>query len=371
MTKSDKRKHVLYLNLTKFYNIATHRGIVEFASRNGWVLSYQAVDLASGLAKRAQAFDGVICYAHNAAEIHELLRGGDVPVVGTSASALDAPIKHVVFDHAAIGKMAAEYLINKGFQRLVLVYSGVEQERRAQYRFPGVEEAARDHDATAECLALDDFSNSLSGRELPFAVILLNDTLALDTVFALSDAGLNVPLDVAVLGIDDDPLYCETSGVTLSSVRINSARRGRIAAECLSRMMQGVDEPADPVYIQPDGITERASTNVFAIPHPPTVRALHYIHGHIADPSLNVSEIARHSGVCRRRLETAFMQYLRRSIKNEILELRMDKAIEMIKHTNSGLFAVADECGFSSHQSMSRIFKRKLGRTPSSFRKGR
>lgn len=365
---TKQRKRVLYLNLTTFYNYLTHRGIVDFAAHNNWILSYQSATPGKELFELCKSFDGIICYSTNKKYLKLLNDNIDIPLVATAAGKIVPGVKHIMFDDIAIGRMAAEFLINKGFRRLVLVYSGKTTTRLSMERVKGIKETAKEYDVDFDYVSLEKFSNGLSKRKLPFGVILINDMLSHDVIFSITDNNLHIPLDVAVLGIDNNPLYCETSGIPLSSVKINAEKRGMIAAECLDKMMNGNNETMDTVYIKPEMVVERASTNVFAIPHEPTVKALQYLHSHIFEKELTVNDIVKSSGVCRRRLEITFLEYLKRSIPNEILRLRIDKAMDLLKNSNMDISEIADECGFSSHQSMSRIFQRKLKRTPSFFK---
>ncbi|MBR4616251.1 MAG: substrate-binding domain-containing protein [Kiritimatiellae bacterium] len=53
---------------------------------------------------------------------------------------------------------------------------------------------------------------------------------------AVSRTGIKVPTQIAILGVDNDELYCVNSRPTLSSVHPNHVELGRMAAESLDRM---------------------------------------------------------------------------------------------------------------------------------------
>ena len=57
------------------------------------------------------------------------------------------------------------------------------------------------------------------------------------------------------------------------------------------------------------------------------------------------------------------------SAKEYILIKRLDKAADLLTHTDMTVLEVAMQCGFSDANYFSRIFKKHKGRTPSSFRK--
>ena len=51
--------------------------------------------------------------------------------------------------------------------------------------------------------------------------------------------GLNVPEDVAVIGVDNDEVFCELSDPPLTSVALNAETAGYRAAALLDAMMKG------------------------------------------------------------------------------------------------------------------------------------
>ena len=60
-------------------------------------------------------------------------------------------------------------------------------------------------------------------------------------------AGLRVPDEVAVIGVDNDSNLCNLCTPPLSSIDVNPSRVGYEAAALLTRLMRGVARPAGPV----------------------------------------------------------------------------------------------------------------------------
>jgi LacI family transcriptional regulator len=80
----------------------------------------------------------------------------------------------------------------------------------------------------------------LLARERPDAILCANDLLAIGALAALRDAGLEVPRDVALVGMDNTPLS-EVTWPTLTTVDLGSSERARIAAEML---LERIEDPA-------------------------------------------------------------------------------------------------------------------------------
>jgi LacI family transcriptional regulator len=79
----------------------------------------------------------------------------------------------------------------------------------------------------------------LLGRVRPDAIFCANDLLAIGTLTALRTANIDVPGDVAVVGMDDTPL-AEHTWPPLTTVDLGSADRARLAAELL---LKRIDQP--------------------------------------------------------------------------------------------------------------------------------
>jgi len=77
----------------------------------------------------------------------------------------------------------------------------------------------------------------LDASELPTAIICCNDLAALGAMRALLEAGINVPRDVSILGVDDVP-FARYATPALTTVRVPRDRLGRIAFEGLERMVR-------------------------------------------------------------------------------------------------------------------------------------
>ena len=95
-----------------------------------------------------------------------------------------------------------------------------------------------------------------------------NDQRALMIFEACERIGARVPDDVAIVGVDNDPIVCEFSRPSLSSVDRDDHAHGRRAAELLDRLMQGHRPALTPVLVRPRGVVARASTDALAIEDP-------------------------------------------------------------------------------------------------------
>lgn len=94
---------------------------------------------------------------------------------------------------------------------------------------------------------------------------------------------------------------------------------------------------------------------------------LDYIERHIGDPSLNNIALAEKMGVSEVYLRRLFVAHCGTSPKQYILDLRVEKAKQLLSDHLYTVTEVAEKCGFSSVYHFCRVFKQRTGMTPSEY----
>jgi LacI family transcriptional regulator len=182
-------------------------------------------------------------------------------------------------------------------------------------------------------------------------------------------AGLAVPEEVAVLSGADDELFCEVTPVPISAVKLGCEQIGYRAAAELDEMMRNPDgRPPAEVLIPPQGVVERRSTDTLAVEDAAMVKALRFIRENPAR-IMNVTDVARQAGLCRRALELRFQSLLGRSPATEIRRVRLELAIDLLQRTNLSVGTIAEHSGFSSPEYMASVFRSQLATSPLHYRK--
>lgn len=97
--------------------------------------------------------------------------------------------------------------------------------------------------------------------------------------------------------------------------------------------------------------------------HPKLTQAVLLMEANIEEP-LTTDEIAQHVCVSRRQLERIFKQYLNRVPSQYYLELRLNKARQMLIQTSKSIIQVGLSCGFSSGPHFSSAYRNFFGVTP-------
>jgi len=362
---------------------AVKSGIYDQARRAGWRMR----DLSHfnlRIPQPCQA-DGVILrlWPDDIALARRLCRLG-VPVVQLWSQILPDNTCCVLPDQRASGHAAARHYADRGFQNMAYLHA--ENFTNSTFRTLGDSylERARELGAKAEFIAVQRpgqtvswtrfgtlarrFKKEISKFSLPLGIFTYHDKMAARICEFCEAIGLSVPEQVAVLGLGNDVNQCDFAPTPLSSLDPNSLEQGRAAAELLNRLMDGGTPPAEPIMIPPAGILTRKSTDVLAMPDIETARGLRYLWEHLGEP-LSVGRVADAVGVSRRKLERHFRTHLHRSVNEELVRKRIERACELLTGTDLSIKNVARQIGFSTETYFFRIFRRTMGMTPRTYRR--
>lgn len=313
-------------------------------------------------------------------EFAKLLEDTGLPVVDVSGQVADAPFPKVIPDHIAIGKMAADDLIDRGFERLAYISTGswLFESRRGE----GFRDRCLERGIECDVLAAPRKDELIvNGRKTkttlaewlveqpkPLAVFAAFDAFAAEVLSACRARDIAVPEQVAMLSVDDEPSYCEACDPKMSSIRLAGEKIGYEAAKRLDTLMAGLAVEDDVVMIEPLEVHTRQSTDIIALDDPTVARALAYIREH-ANERINVKDVVSAAHVNRRTLEKRFRELINRTILQQIYFERVQLARQRLIHTDEGNYAVALNCGFRDTENLTQHFREHFGTTPGAFRK--
>ncbi|HCE42131.1 MAG TPA: hypothetical protein DET40_01110 [Lentisphaeria bacterium] len=291
------------------------------------------------------------------------------------------PVPHpsVNVDDYAIGRMGAEFLIGKGLLRCAFCGIGtIWSDRRAAGFRDRLSEAGRDcefADIPIE-LGLDwGFAASserllnkwISSLKQGTAVMTAHDVMANRLIDLCLRRGLRIPQDIAVLGVGNHDLLCKLSPVPISSIDAAVPKATIRGAEMLEGMING-NYPKAPVFISPNGVVERESTEILSYGDALVAKVVSHIRKHSCNRKI-VGSLPRTFSVSRRTLSRRFAKYVGHSPAEEIRKSRLNHAQRLIKNTRMSLTEIAYACGYTDLSHMYRHFREDLDTTPKSFRK--
>jgi LacI family transcriptional regulator len=327
--------------------------------------------------------DGVIADFDDPAVAAALARS-KIPVVAVGGSYQDdaaypTGVPYVATDNFKLIKLAYDHLIEAGLRNFALFSLPEAQENRwAQERENAFRSLMQRDRMEAEVYRGQNTSAPswdeavqqqiawLHSLPKPVGIIAVTDARARQLLQACMIAGIEVPEQVALIGIDNDPLARMLTRIPMSSVIQGAQEMGRAAAHLLDRMLHGARLSDTRILVPPAGINVLASSMHEPAKHPHVMRARHFIRQY-ACQGIKTDQVADYVGISRSSLEFYFRQELGCSVHDEILRFRLDAAIAILQRGDCNLADVALSCGFTSSQYMHSVFKRELGCTPRAY----
>ncbi|MCJ7729517.1 MAG: substrate-binding domain-containing protein [Sedimentisphaerales bacterium] len=197
---------------------------------------------------------------------------------------------------------------------------------------------------------------------------MCNDDRGQHVTEACENANLDVPYEVAVIGVDNDDQVCDISNPPLSSVALDVEKAGFQASELLDRIMAGEKMPPQTVTVRPTRVVTRQSSNIVAVEDKLVSQALQFIHQN-AKRLIQVDDVIKDLSVSRRSLHDKFMKTLGRSVYDEIKRVRIDLISQMLLETDLSISDIAFSLGYDSTNHIARYFKQKMGVSPLDYRK--
>ena len=363
-----------------------YRGAARYAAEHDWhVVADMVYDATIPLGWKG---DGILSFVGHWDELAKYVLSAGVPVVEISSVRKDLGIPCVIEDNEAIGRLGAEHLLERNLKNFV--WAPFWDDPVNEERFQGFATSVRT--AGYDCVRLLPVNTRRSARlsrhmnwtlrrrwvihtirslRYPLGIFCYNDCVAADIVDACIEAGIRIPDQVAVLGVDNDPVICDCVQVPLSSVRHDLEGMAYESAALLDRLMNGERPPDTPKRITPKGVVTRRSTETLAVEDRDVADALSYIQENFRKGNLSVDDVVAHGRVPRRSLERAFRAELQRTILHEILRVRISHAQRLLETTTHSVTDVAAQSGFASLNHFFRVFRGGTGLTPRAFRLAR
>ena len=319
--------------------------------------------------------------------IGEALAGSRLPVVAVGGSyederAYPSHIPYVATDNFALIKLAYEHLIEAGLTRFACFSLPEAQSNRwAQEREKAFRRLLKRDGLTGEVYrglstsaplwdsAVEQQIAWLQSLPKPIGIIAVSDARARQLLQACLTAGIAVPEQVALIGIDNDPLTRTLTRVPLSSVIQGTQSMGRMAAHMLHQMLHGMPSTTHQILVPPEAINVQASSLHQPLGNPYVMQALHFIRQY-ACQGIKTAQVASYVGISRSSLESHFRKERGCSVHDEILGFKLAAAASRLEKTDSAIADIAQNCGFKSAQYLHTVFRREFGCTPREYQQG-
>ena len=301
-------------------------------------------------------------------------------VKGFSASKgkrFDLP--NITTDNVTVAKIAVSHLLDRGFRRFA--FCGFDDmfwsRQRGEYFCKKVAEVG--HEVYLykqpklklqrlwknEKPILADWLKSLPK---PIGVMACSDDRGLDVIEACKLAELQMPDKIAILGVDNEEVFCGLAEPSLSSIALDTEKAGFEAAELLAGLIGGKKMKGQKIIIRPTRVVTRSSTDILAIEDKDVAEAIRFIRQN-AKEKIQVGDVVTAVAVSRCSLYKRFYKILGRSLHEEIVRVRMEQAARMLVETDMSISQIAFALGDYNDKHIARVFQKEFGVSPQTYRK--
>jgi LacI family transcriptional regulator len=379
------KKVALVIENSRTFGRDLIRGIVRYSRLHGpWMfyrqdLFYVAQEGEPSRLDPLRQWEPQGIISRDPKNLEELERWGIPLFVAVAMEPPSARRNNVVTNDDAIGRMAAEHLLERGFRNFA--YCGFDNIYWSYRRADGF--IARIAKAGIKTILYKQpksrrnrlwfrekpiLAEWLKGLPKPIGIMACNDDRGQHIAEACAYAKIEVPYEVAVIGVDNDEQVCEIAYPSLSSVALDVEKAGFSMSELLDKMMTGKKMEPQTVVVQPNRVVMRQSTNVVAVQDKLVSHALNFIHQN-AQRLIQVEDVVKDLNVSRSNLHEKFMKTLGRTVYDEIKRVRIDIICQMLIETDLSISDIALSLGYDNTNHIARYFRLKMGMSPLEYRK--
>ena len=379
-------KIILLIDISEEYGQNLLKGITRYSKEHGpWIfckmpLFYRETLGMEGIVNFASEWeaDGIIAQLYNDLAIKKLLNAG-IYVIAEDFKERFSDIPNITGGYQETGEMGAKYFLEKGFKNFAfygfknIVWSreradGYERYLNAQ----GFEVQHFDQEQapTRELWYYKPsaLSQWLQSLPKPVAIMACDDERGHHITEACKHANIQIPEEIAVLGVDNDVMTCNLSDPPLSSINLDIQKGGYEAARLMDTMIRSKIQMKQNIIVGPTQVITRQSTDIASANDKYIAKALKFIHQNI-DNSINVADVIKEVPLSRRALEKRFKETTGIGVYKYIYNLQIQKFAERLLSTDKSIFEIALEAGFDNSKNISRQFKQVKGCTPIEYRK--
>ena len=360
----------------RLYNTADNNvlnGILRYVNRVGnWqirlIIFPESLTVPFAHAAIANGYDGVIIN-HLPDKEHDAriaLMNLKLPLVAIQISS--EAFKKRTFKTALVylrntkcGELAANKFLSLGKFKSYAFVGDPECPKWSEFRKKGFVDTLGKSGIAVRILDGQDIASAIRQMPKPAAIMAAWDAKALQVIEAANTMGLNIPKEISVIGVDADPLLCNSCSPALTSVFPDFERVGYTAAATLDALMSGRKRGnLTKVYCNPRDIIERQSTRGTP-PSESLLKRAHEIITRESTKGLSTTDLAVRLHVSKQLLSLRFKQAENTSPGELIIQTKLKCVKKSLAKSSASIATIAKDCGFNSQNRLSHLFKERFG----------
>ena len=342
-------------------------------------------DLPPKWLNRPLECDGILLWASPNEKWVDQLLHSDIPMVSTSGSWPPDLIPMVGFNSNSLIQTAHDYLVGLGRPTLAMALYNMADDpgflqrqnnftmlAAQQGRPPAIFDAGRQRSLEHNPPRLtahgqERLKKFLLRLPLPAALWAMDDFLGYAIVETAKEIGINVPEQLAVLGLGDYPVarYCQPP---LSTIPQPGELIGFEGMRVLHGLMSGQAPAQRRIAIAPPPIVVRDSTRPTASAADESMNHVHDFMVQRACQGLTAEDILKLVPISLPTLNKRFLAVYGTTPGSEIRRIKTEQAQHYLKTTTLSIAHVGRLCGYDHPAKFANFFKRESGMSPSQSR---
>jgi len=285
----------------------------------------------------------------------------------------------ILTDSRAIARLASDHLIERGFKNFAFCgFDNMEWSDQRKHHFclynsnagfkTYVYSSPRKKRIPDWETEEQHVSKWLKDVPKPVGLLACNDDRGQHILEVCKRLDFKIPEDVAVIGVDNDPMICGLGDPPMTSIALNSESAGYEAARLLDQMINNPETKVGFINVRPTHIIQRQSSDILAVEDPEVRKAFFYIRDNAKNKIL-IKDVVSITNVSRRTLEQRFKKTIHRSIYDEIRHVRVELISKLLIETDLPISRITSSFNFTDSEHISRYFKREKGMGLREFRK--
>lgn len=324
--------------------------------------------------------DGLIVFRCTENEAAQWKRHS-IPVINVSSETSIAGITNILPNNYQMGCIAAEYLISIGLTQFA--YFGESSRKYSSLRGRGFKQTLENRGM--QCIEIDLpiseihqfekwqelhalITEQLGDLPLPIGLLARDDIVAMNILRSTRKLNIEVPQQLALVGINDSQPFCLISQPQLTSVRHPAELVGYLAAQTLHKFFEDRHYQAEDILVDSPGIVTRESSNTVPTSDPVVAAGLLYIRKYAISQAVTIAELCKHLNVSSTTLRLRFKNALGSTPKQQIDKVRIQQIQKLLENPQLNIQEIASQADFLSPEELTRFFTRHKGVSPTQYR---
>jgi LacI family transcriptional regulator len=377
-------KILLLIDYSSEFSRGLLKGIIHYSKDYGpWTFYklpsfYKTLYGKKGVIEWAKKWNADAVIGQWDAEDIDLLRTLNIPIILKNSKERSTFFSNITGDYYSTGVMAAKFFQQKKFNNFA--FYGLKgaiwsKERAEGYRNEIEKIKGNYYYFETDDIGYDQWGKSqiklfdwLVSLPKPVALFACDDSFALQVSEICKINNIDIPNQIALLGVDNDELICNLSDPPISSIVLDVEKGGYDVGRYLHQLVKKEKTDTFNIVVNPVRVETRLSTERYVISNKYILTVVNHIEKNFTT-TISINDLIKLVPLSRRILEVKFKEEMGTPIYQFILKCRIDLFAQLLVTTDKTMLDIALRSGFNDIKNLSRTFKKFKNCSPIEYKR--